>query len=44
MRFDLNQLPPEPYPEALWTEKVDTVWQHVFQTYRSPSAAFSATA
>jgi type I restriction enzyme R subunit len=44
IRFDLNQLPQEPYPEALWNEKVDTVWQHVFQTYRSPPPTFRAAA
>jgi type I restriction enzyme R subunit len=44
IRFDLNQLPQEPYPDALWNEKVDTVWQHVFQTYRSPPPGFRAAA
>jgi type I restriction enzyme R subunit len=36
IRFELNALPEQPYPEPLWNEKVDAVWQHVFQTYRTP--------
>jgi hypothetical protein len=43
-RFGLDQLPQQPYPEALWNEKVDAVWQHVFQTYRSPPPDFRAAA
>jgi type I restriction enzyme R subunit len=42
IRFELNRLPEHPYPQHLWNEKVDAVWQHVFQTYRStnlPTAA-----
>jgi type I restriction enzyme, R subunit len=26
IRFTLNELPEEPYPEPLWNEKVDAVW------------------
>jgi type I restriction enzyme R subunit len=44
IRFGLDQLPQEPYPEQLWNEKVDTVWQHVFTTYRSPPPDFRAAA
>lgn len=29
IRFKLNELPEAPYPEALWREKVDAVWQFV---------------
>jgi type I restriction enzyme R subunit len=44
IRFELNQLPQQPYPDALWNEKVDAVWQHVFQTYRSPPPGLRAAA
>ncbi len=27
IRFTLNELPEEPYPEPLWVEKVEAVWQ-----------------
>lgn len=30
IKFKLNELPDEPYPEALWTEKVEAVWQFVY--------------
>jgi hypothetical protein len=26
----LNSLPEDPYPEDLWKEKVDAVWQFVY--------------
>ena len=26
----LNELPEEPYPKALWDEKVEATWQFVF--------------
>jgi type I restriction enzyme R subunit len=26
----LNELPEEPYPEAVWNEKVDAVWTFIF--------------
>lgn len=44
IRFELNRLPDQPYPEQLWNQKVDAVWQHVFQTYRSPPPDFRAAA
>jgi hypothetical protein len=30
IRFALNELPEEPYPETLWDKKVDAVWAYVF--------------
>ena len=30
IRFTLNELPEEPYPEAMWHEKVDAVWAFIF--------------
>ena len=39
IRFTLNELPEEPYPEPLWAEKVDAVWQFVFSRYREGSEA-----
>jgi type I restriction enzyme R subunit len=30
IRFSLNNLPEEPYPEAIWNEKVDAVWAFIF--------------
>ena len=33
IRFKLNELPEEPYPEAVWKAKVDTVWEFVLQRY-----------
>jgi type I restriction enzyme R subunit len=30
IRFTLNDLPEEPYPEPLWNEKVDAVWAFIF--------------
>jgi type I restriction enzyme, R subunit len=30
IRFALNELPEEPYPESLWDKKVDAVWAYVF--------------
>jgi type I restriction enzyme R subunit len=44
IRFELNRLPEQPYPEHLWNTKVDAVWQHVFQTYRSSGNAVRLTA
>ena len=29
IRFKLNELPEAPYPDALWRQKVDAVWQFV---------------
>ncbi len=30
IRFTLNELPEEPYPEPMWNEKVDAVWAFIF--------------
>lgn len=30
IRFALNELPEEPYPETIWNEKVDAVWAFIF--------------
>jgi type I restriction enzyme, R subunit len=30
IRFTLDQLPREPYPEAMWNAKVDVVWAFIF--------------
>jgi hypothetical protein len=30
IRFTLNELPEDPYPEPLWNEKVDAVWSFIF--------------
>jgi type I restriction enzyme R subunit len=30
IRVQLNELPEEPYPQQLWEEKVESVWQFVF--------------
>jgi type I restriction enzyme, R subunit len=30
IRFTLNELPVEPYPESLWDKKVDAVWAYIF--------------
>jgi type I restriction enzyme R subunit len=30
IRFTLNELPEEPYPEPVWNEKVDSVWAFIF--------------
>src|SRR5829696_4370964 len=39
IRFTLNELPEEPYPEDIWEEKVDAVWQFVFSHYGSGTAS-----
>lgn len=41
IRVVLNELPEEPYPQGLWDEKVEAVWQFV---YARGGAATSATA
>lgn len=33
IRQRLNELPEEPYPRGLWSEKVDDVWQFVLRRY-----------
>jgi len=30
IRFTLNELPEEPYPEKMWEAKVEAVWAHIF--------------
>ncbi|MDG5708057.1 hypothetical protein, partial [Acinetobacter baumannii] len=35
IRFKLNELPEEPYPEPLWNAKIDQVWNFVLQHYAS---------
>jgi type I restriction enzyme, R subunit len=30
IRFTLNELPEEPYPEPMWETKVDAVWAYIF--------------
>ncbi|WP_441254307.1 type I restriction endonuclease subunit R [Bradyrhizobium sp. 613_E4_N2_2] len=30
IRFTLNELPEDPYPEPVWNEKVDAVWSFIF--------------
>lgn len=42
IRFKLNELPQDPYPEDVWNSKVDAVWQFVFHQYRGSDAAASA--
>lgn len=39
IRFTLNELPEAPYPEDIWNEKVDAVWQFVFSHYQGTHAA-----
>jgi type I restriction enzyme R subunit len=39
LRFALNELPEEPYPEPIWETKVDAVWAYLFS--RSQQAAQS---
>ena len=33
IRLKLNELPEEPYPEAVWTTKVGAVWDFVLRRY-----------
>jgi type I restriction enzyme R subunit len=33
IRVKLNELPEEPYPEAVWNTKVGAVWEFVLQRY-----------
>ena len=39
IRFKLNELPQEPYPQALWDEKVEEVWQFVYHQASNLRAA-----
>lgn len=36
IRFTLNELPEQPYPEPLWNTKVEEVWQFVFRHVQGP--------
>jgi type I restriction enzyme R subunit len=38
IRFKLNELPEEPYPEPLWNGKAEAVWQFVFSRYQAGTA------
>jgi type I restriction enzyme R subunit len=38
IRFKLNELPEEPYPEALWNGKVEAVWDFIFKRYQAGAA------
>jgi len=40
-RETLNELPDEPYPQLLWDQKVDRVWQFVFSRYPGPQVSSS---
>jgi type I restriction enzyme R subunit len=42
IRFALNELPEEPYPEPIWDGKVDAVWQFVFNRYHADIAPGAA--
>jgi type I restriction enzyme R subunit len=39
IRFTLNELPEEPYPEPVWNEKVDAVWAFVFARRQGPASS-----
>jgi type I restriction enzyme R subunit len=39
IRFTLNELPEEPYPEPVWNEKVDAVWAFIFARRQQQSEA-----
>lgn len=39
IRFTLNDLPEEPYPEPLWNEKVDAVWAFIFARRQTSTRA-----
>jgi type I restriction enzyme R subunit len=38
IRFTLNELPEEPYPELAWNEKVDAVWAFIRDRRQGQSA------
>jgi type I restriction enzyme R subunit len=44
IRFTLNELPEEPYPERLCNEKVDAVWAFVFARQHNASASTRGSA
>jgi type I restriction enzyme, R subunit len=39
IRLKLNELPEEPYPQAMWNQKVESVWQFVSSRYPGPAEA-----
>lgn len=41
IRFTLNELPEEPYPEPLWNEKVNAVWAFIFARRDQASSGLS---
>jgi type I restriction enzyme R subunit len=38
IRFTLNELPEEPYPEPMWNEKVDAIWSFIFARQQAAAA------
>jgi len=42
IRFTLNDLPEEPYPEPLWNEKVEAVWAFVIDRYGAAQSRYAA--
>ena len=38
IRFTLNELPEEPYPEPVWNEKVDAIWSFIFARQQAAAA------
>jgi type I restriction enzyme R subunit len=38
IRFTLNELPEEPYPEPIWNEKVDAIWSFIFARQQAAAA------
>jgi type I restriction enzyme R subunit len=42
IKFTLNELPEEPYPQELWDEKVEAVWQFVYHHTALPPGAGAA--
>jgi hypothetical protein len=43
IRFTLNELPEEPYPEAMWQTKVDAVWAYIFSRAQQRRTGVSCT-
>jgi type I restriction enzyme R subunit len=39
IRFALNELPEEPYPEPMWETKVDAVWAYIFTRSQQAQAS-----
>jgi type I restriction enzyme, R subunit len=42
IRFTLNELPEEPYPEEMWNKKVDAVWAYIFSRHQREGLARSS--